>query len=190
MYFLNANHQMFKENGLEEEFIQVYKEVFRGAPFYEDFTENEVREILTKYLLPESYLVIAIKDNKMVGYGASIPATFCPGQVREILSKYVVIEETIFNADLAVLPDYRRMGIGTRLIELRNEYSNTIGAGYIAMRTNKTGSLSKGIYLRHGFEELPESMQVKQKRIDNRLSEVDERVLLVKSISHTQEAIL
>src|SRR5437773_2747393 len=76
--------------------------------FYADWSFSEYAKNYYTNLLnnPEAVCFIVEDDEKMVGYAAVAPKT-----VNHRLSKYCEIE------NIGIIPEYRKQGIGKRLIE-------------------------------------------------------------------------
>ncbi len=174
---------------LRTQFIHLFKSVFSSAPFWEAFTDEEVDSIYEEYLQPECLLIGAFNEqNTLIGYGASVPVTSASKELQQILSQYAEPNKIVYNADLAVYEEYRNQGIGSHLIARRHQWAQESGFQYVAMRTNKLGSMSKPLYTKLGFEQLAETMTVCQKRVRKDIPETESRILLMNSISALQIA--
>lgn len=53
--------------------------------------------------------------------------------------------------DIAVLPDYRRRGIGAALLDAGIEYLRGAGAGRIFLEVRESNSAARGLYASRGF---------------------------------------
>lgn len=160
-----------------EEFSAVYK-VFRGAPFFEAWTEKEIRK---------EYFELLEKGAWMWGY-------FENGECIGILTLYQCIpgehpisfqnpKDVVYLSDIAVLEEYRRRGIGGKLFDEAISFSKESNFKLIYMRTNAKPGLSKsiGIAKRRGFQEMREKQSVNIERINGKVKD-DLRMFLKKEL--------
>ena len=161
-----------------DDFIKAYK-VFRYPPYYEDWTEamilDEYME-LTKYGHVHGYYI----GEKCVGI-----VTF-----RSMLLKdrhpvhYDHPEKVAYLSDLTVLPEYRKVGIGTELMEFALKTIKDEGYERVYMKTLEIGkSMSYGIAIKLGFKLLEGVNSIdKMKRLKKDRSEEDLKIYLDKEL--------
>ncbi len=79
-------------------------------------------------------------------------------------------DKVMYLADVAVLDEYRRMGLGNQLMLYGVMKSKEMGYDKLYMRTLERGSMSLGIALRIGFKQIPKLVQnVEMKRINGKV---------------------
>lgn len=142
-----------------EDFKNVYK-VFSGPPYNEKYTEEELEEIFREYQ-EKGYIYGAYNDTECIGLialerGAKTnqPVSFQDDSV-------------MYLADIAVLNEYRRKGLGNQLMLYGVMQSKALGYKRLYMRTLENGSMSYGIAMRIGFKQIPDAFQnVEKERVN------------------------
>lgn len=153
-----------------EDFKRVYR-VFSGPPYNEKYTEEELEEIFIKYqqtgYLYGAYTqdgcvgLIALERGRQEGHPVSFEG-----------------EKVMYLADVAVLGEYRRKGVGNQLMLYGVMQSKQLGYDRLYMRTLETGSMSYGIARRIGFQQIPGAQQgVERERISG-VSETMQNIFL------------
>lgn len=144
-----------------EDFKKVYR-VFSGPPYNEKYTEEELEEIFREYR-EKGYIYGAYNDKECVGMialerGAKVdqPVNFPD-------------ENVMYLADVAVLSNYRKKGLGNQLMLYGVMQSKALGYEKLYMRTLERGSMSYSIALRIGFKQIPNLFQnVERERISGK----------------------
>ncbi len=145
-----------------DDFKKVYK-VFSGPPYNEKYTEEELEEIFREYK-EKGYIYGAYNNEECVGMlalerGAK---TDQPVEFQE--------ENIMYLADVAVLNDYRRKGLGNQLMLYGVMQSKALGYEKLYMRTLERGSMSYSIALKIGFKQIPNVFQsVKKERVNGQV---------------------
>jgi len=107
-----------------------------------------------KKSFPGKKIFVAIDNKKIVGYSFGwIETRFYHNKVK----KYV------YCSDLFVLKEYRRKGIGKKLIKKFEDFCRKKGLEYLQLSTNFKNKIGKKIYPSIGFKEC-EIMYVKRIR--------------------------
>jgi len=163
-------------------FINLYKEVFSGAPFYERFTNEEVASIYDDLMQQNGFLCCVIHQGQLIAFGTGMPLAQLSAELRQICQKYLPPEDAFYNSDVATHPDYRNQGIGSTLIEKRLGYARNKGYRYSVFRTNREGSMSAPLYQRLGFQTMEETTWVTQPRTRPDMSDTDERIIMWKAL--------
>lgn len=152
-------------------------DVFKKAPYFEEFTEREVKDIFTGYQ-QKGILFLARTSEKIIGFGAAIPLS--QEKIIATLAEACGIDpkEAWYMADLGVVEDRRREKIGTQLIQAR---LNVLPKDSTAiMRTSVNNIASQTIYRNLGFTQMDGMVQeVEQKRVDGSVWR-DERIFFAK----------
>ena len=143
------------------DFKKVYR-VFSGPPYNEKYTEEELENIFEEY------------NEKGYMYGAYVEEE-CVGLIaleRGVKSNQPVRfqdENVMYLADVAVLDNYRRKGLGNQLMLYAVMQSKLLGYKRLYMRTLENGSMSYGIALRIGFKQIPNVFQsIERERINGK----------------------
>lgn len=141
-----------------EDFKKVYK-VFSGPPYNEKYTEEELEEIFKEYQ-EKGYMYGAYNNEECVGMIA-LERGVKQDQPVNFRDKNVM-----YLADVAVLNNYRRKGLGNQLMLYGVIQSKMLGYEKLYMRTLERGSMSYGIALKIGFKQIPNLLQsVKKERV-------------------------
>ena len=149
-----------KEIENKNDFNKVYR-VFSGAPYYEKYTEEELKEIFEEYK-KKGYVYGAYSDDRCLGIVA-----LERGVKKEQPVEYQD-EKVMYLADIAVLEDYRKKGLGTKLMLYAVMKSKELGYDKVYMRTLEAEkSMSYGIARKIGFKQIPNLyQQIKRERMD------------------------
>ncbi len=153
-----------------EDFKNVYR-VFSGPPYNEKYTEEELEEIFREYQ-EKGYIYGAYNDKECIGLIAlergaksSQPVSFQDDSV-------------MYLADIAVLNEYRRNGLGNQLMVYGVMQSKALGYRRLYMRTLENGSMSYGIAKRIGFRQIPNVFQNVEKERVNGTTETMRNIFL------------
>lgn len=149
-----------------EDFKKVYK-VFSGPPYNEKYTEEELEEIFNEYS-KTGYIYGAYSGENCVGL---IATTI--GAEKEQPVSFEEDENIMYLADIAVLDEYRRTGLGTQLMIYGVMMAKSMGYSKMYMRTLEKGkSMSYGIANKVGFSQIPDIYQiVERERTDGTIQE-------------------
>lgn len=152
------------------DFKEVYK-VFSGPPYNEIYTDEELEEIYGEYQ-EKGYIYGAYNKEKCVGLialeigaKADQPVDFPD-------------ERVMYLADVAVLDEYRRNGLGNQLMLYGVLQSKALGFNRLYMRTLQEGSMSYGIATRIGFKEIPDVLQGVERERTNGTTETMQNIFL------------
>ncbi len=145
-----------------EDFKKVYK-VFSGPPYNEKYTEEELEEIFREYQ-EKGYMYGVYNNEECVGMIA------LERGVEENQPVNFLEENVMYLADIAVLNNYRRKGLGNQLMLYGVMQSKALGYGKLYMRTLERGSMSYGIALKIGFKQIPNLFQsVEKERVNGQV---------------------
>jgi len=153
-----------------EDFKRVYR-VFSGPPYNEKYTEEELEEIFEEYQ-QGGYIFGAYTEDGCVGLIALERGTKQEHPVT------LPADRTMYLADVAVLEEYRRKGLGNQLMLYGVMQSKAFGYERLYMRTLERGSMSYGIAQRIGFRQIPGAVQGVEKERMNGSSEVMQNIFL------------
>ena len=145
-------------------FVQVYQEAFSGPPYFEEYDEEMVANLAWKPHRLSGCIVLALDGEKTVGLGCCLPlarvTANCPNSffllsLRRRAELPFQALEACYMTELAVLPEYRKRGIGTELVRRRLDWAKEQGIKYYLMRTAAEGSNSLSLYSRLGAKIVP-----------------------------------
>lgn len=172
------NYEKYKTN-----YIEIYKNIFSKAPYFEIFTNEEAEEVYQLSLLDSSISLLAIKDNQIIGFALGIQLSIHNDEkFKTLTNTYFNLDKVLYNAELGVLPEYRGLGIGSTLINKRIFFAKNMGYETICMRTKKEGSMSISLYQKLGFKIL-EGVEELSNTVKNIvMNEQDIRIILYKNL--------
>lgn len=154
------NGQIKKLTDLKD-FKKIYK-VFSGPPYNEKYTEEELEGIFRKYK-EKGYIYGAYNNKECIGMIALEIG------IKEDQPVNFQNENVMYLADVAVLNNYRRKGLGNQLMLYGVMQSKLLGYEKLYMRTLERGSMSYGIALKIGFKQIPDLFQdVERERVDGK----------------------
>lgn len=155
------NGQMKELTNLDD-FKKIYK-VFSGPPYNEKYTEEELEEIFREYQ-EKGYIYGAYNHEECIGM-----IVLERGVKTDQPVKFQG-EKVMYLADVAVLNDYRRKGLGNQLMLFGVMQSKALGYKKLYMRTLERGSMSYGIALKIGFKQIPNLFQsVEKERVNGQV---------------------
>ncbi len=161
------------------EFSEVYREAFGGPPYFEKYTDSQLKEIWDGHI--ENVMILAMRNGRVVGFGCSHPvAGVREDDVRSFIEAHsdhnqLPVEKTVFMSDLGVLESVRGCGLGTKLILERLIEAEKDGYTHYAMRTAAINSNSERIYRSAGAKALSGVQQVGPGEVE---TESTERIFL------------
>ncbi|MFA5163580.1 MAG: GNAT family N-acetyltransferase [Patescibacteria group bacterium] len=155
-----------RKDGLKYQpaFIKVYQEVFAGPPYFETYSDEEVIYSAWDSHLEKGCIVLAMKGDEVIGLGCCIPIlNIMPGEANEDVKNLffsrldslpIPLNRACYMSELAVLSDFRGLGIGTELIRQRWSWAKSFGLSHYIVRTAAEGSNSVRMYKHLGAKEI------------------------------------
>lgn len=161
-----------------EDFATVFK-VFSDGPFFEAWSPEMVFQKYNSFDVKDGFIFGYYLDGKCVAILTIRP--FIPG---EHPVNFVSTSKTMYLSDIATLPAYRRIGIGTTLLLHAIQQSEILGYDKIYLRSNeKSISMFFNIARRHGFTQIWDLCQeVEFPRIKPIIPSKDLRIFMVKNL--------
>lgn len=148
------------------DFESVYQ-VFTEEPYNEKYTKEELQEIFEEYR-EEGYMYGVYDKDKCLGLIA------LKDGVEEEHPVEFEEERIMYLADIAVLDEYRRTGLGTELMIYGALQSKSLGYQKLYMRTLREKSMSKGIAGKIGFNQIQDVYQiVERERTDGNVTGIE-----------------
>lgn len=159
-----------KELTILEDFKKVYR-VFSGPPYNEKYTEEELEDIFKEYQ-EKGYMYGAYNNEECIGLIALERGAKSDQPVK------FEDENVMYLADVAVVNNYRRRGLGNQLMLYGVMQSKLLGYRKLYMRTLEEGSMSYGIALRIGFKQIPNTFQSVERERTNGTTETMQNIFL------------
>lgn len=153
-----------------EDFKKVYK-VFSGPPYNEKYTEEELEEIFKEYQ-EKGYMYGAYNYDECVGL------IVLERGAKEDQPVNYQNEKVMYLADIAVLDNYRRKGLGNQLMLYGVMQSKVLGYDKMYMRTLEKGSMSYGIASKIGFKQIPNVFQEVERERTNGLTQTMKNIFI------------
>jgi histidine racemase len=156
----------------------LYRECFGGPPYYEQFSDEEIKAIFSEYVR-DGRLFIARDKGDIVGFGASLPLSSV-SEIDSIIAKTSNIDRSNcwYMADLGVKPEYRSNGIARKMVAERIAAAPEDAT--ILMRTSINNIASQTLYRSQGFQQIEGAYQdVERTRTDGQVIS-DKRLFLAK----------
>lgn len=167
--------------------IAAYHAVFSGFPYFESYTDEEVRSTLESLWRSSGaiFLVAAIGDD-VAGFSAAIPL-IRKASVANQLTGLVPIQHTFYLAELGVLPEYRGRKIGRNLVRERLRLIDQDQYSHVVLRISTDNTPSGEMYKALGFFDMGVTMSVTRRRQNSEVRE-DERQFLSRVLSQVPMA--
>ena len=164
-------------------FIGAYQTIFAEAPYFERYTPLDAEGIYQKLSsVTGNITLIAAKPNRtVVGFGIAIPIRDKYSVAAE-LSGLIPLTHTMYLAELGVLEEYRRMGIGRTLIRERLRLIDQNNFSHVVLRVSTNFDPAKNLYESLGFEDMGVYMEVSRVRTDG-LVKTDRRLFMSRLLS-------
>jgi GNAT superfamily N-acetyltransferase len=104
-------------------------EVFRDFPYlYAGDIEYEKKYLQTYIDCPESVIVIAFDDNKVVGASTAMPMKFETDELKKpFLDHHYDLDDVFYCSESVLNKQYRGYGIGVRFFEQREAHAQDLG---------------------------------------------------------------
>ena len=162
----------YLQNGL----CQTYQEAFSQAPYFEYFSDSDVKEIFESYL-KTGISFVAVDKGQVIGFSAATPIDANPG-VLDAVRNSITKSNVWYMADLGVKSDYRRQGIANELVKIRID--SIPNNAQIIMRTSVDNHASQNIYKALGFTRIQNAIQNVEQARQNQSVQSDIRLFMTK----------
>ena len=143
-----------------EDYLKIFK-VFEGFPFYEKWTEEEIKEEFDLNLT-KGHIFGYYEDDNCLGFISmrnQIP--------NEHPVHYKDVAKVVYFSDLAVLHQYRRRGIANQLFDYALYIAKSEGYEYAYLRINDNTPMAYDIAKRHGFHKEYDSYEIVSRPVMN-----------------------
>lgn len=142
-------------------FICAYQEAFGGPPYFETYSTKEVMEKVWLPHVKDGTVVLALDNERVVGFGCAMPVLKSPLEVKEFLILHqggdsfpVDLDRAWYMSELGVVTSHRQRGIGYALVKHRLLTIDHRGDTHYVFRTAAEGSNSIHLYRKIGAIEL------------------------------------
>ena len=159
----------------EKGLVNLYQDIFSEEPYFEDFSDQEIKIIFTDYLNQGGLVFTATENDQIVGFSAAIPIK--KSSIVNVDGIKSLPNNTWYMADLGVAKPIRRQGLAEDLV--RSRLRAIPENSYVVMRTAKNNIASQSLYEKLGFQLLDFTQNVAQERIGDQAEE-DQRIFMGK----------
>lgn len=139
---VKINKQQYSSNGIVIDELKkiddglllcsdAYKNVFNGAPFYEDWTIDSAISQILEYVDNNALILSSLSKDKVVGFLVAMSGT--PENQKEYVS--LKDEEVKFIEEIGVLQEYRNQKIASKMVAVLLSFINK-QEKYFVYRTN------------------------------------------------------
>ena len=128
-----------------KEYLNVFN-VFGNFPFFEKWTQEEVRLEFDNNLAT-GHIFGYYEDDICVGF-----ISMREQHPHEHPIHYGHESKVLYISDLAVLPNYRNRGIGTKLFEYALTIAKSEGYDFAYLRVNEKNPMGLEIFKKYGFK--------------------------------------
>ena len=148
-------------------FVGAYQTIFAEAPYYERFFPNEAEGVLQRCLQTPGHisLLVVRGATQVVGFAMGVPLSSRQDVYRE-MGGLLPVAHTFYLAELGILPEYRRKGLGAELVAKRLALIDRKVFSHVVLRNSTNINVSENIYKHAGFEDIGVYQEVSSRRID------------------------
>ena len=135
------------------DYLEVFK-IFEGFPFFEKWTEEEIRKEFDLNLT-KGHIFGYYENDTCIGFISmreQIP--------NEHPVHYKDVFKVVYLSDLAVKPQYRRRGIASRLLDYAFEVAKSEGYEYAYLRINSKTPMAYDLAKKYGFRQEYDSYEI------------------------------
>jgi ribosomal protein S18 acetylase RimI-like enzyme len=135
---------------IEAQVIATFIEAFASAPRFEPWCPADVRAYLQKRSGPGSVCVVAIEQDKLLGFGLGLPLGQAPEGAE--IARHSRTEKGFYISSLAVNAGARGQGLGTRLTQALLVEAEPGYSACLARSRTDAGAVRR-VFSRLGFSE-------------------------------------
>lgn len=108
-----------------EDLARLRIRVFREFPYlYDGTTAYEARYLQTYFQCPDSLIVLARDDDRIVGCATAIPLKFEESEFQKpFIEQKMPPDAVMYFGESVLLPDYRGQGVGKNFLQKRIHYA-------------------------------------------------------------------
>lgn len=129
--------------------LAVYNEVFSAPPRNEKINLSEIKESLLKILNSKGVIVVAVNNEKIIGFATSIHTSLHKD------AKAMGIHEGWFHSDTAILLSFRGRGVASELFNQRESIMSKLAYSPVRYSRTRTDAGTINIILsKYGFKKI------------------------------------
>ncbi|MEC7984518.1 MAG: GNAT family N-acetyltransferase [Myxococcota bacterium] len=165
-------------------FVGSYQTIFADPPYNERFFPSEAEAVIYKNLqTPEHITLLCVQDELVVGFGFAVPVHSRSAVIQK-LRGLIPVSNSFYLAELGILEQYRRRGLGRALTEHRLRLINAQKYSYAVLRTSVVKDSSYRMFLNMQFEDMGVYTEVSSRRTDGKVR-TDRRLYLTRMLEST-----
>lgn len=170
----------------EAGFVDAYRRIFSGEPYFEDFSADEATAIWRRLTKIRDHITLVAQDADGVvrGFGVCIPLTSAPDASRE-LTGIVPQKHTMYLVELGVDAEWRGRKLGKHLVKLRVQLIDQEQYSHVVLRVAEGRTSSFEMYRSLDFADTGVSMVVQHRRVDGSVKG-DTRYFMAKVLSQVR----
>lgn len=143
-----------------KDFAGLYARVFAEPPWNEKWTEEDVRKEFADWRRQKHPLILVARDDAGRVVGASVGHHIENFLDRTPYLKGKVPQNSYYLRDVAVHPDYRRLGLAHTFTLIRELHANLLGCDAVISRTHEANTPRLELFKMHGYRKLHEHEEV------------------------------
>lgn len=163
-------------------FVKAYRDVFARPPYEEAFSEEEASGVWDALVRAANHITFVVEDaGEVVAFASAIPLS-ADGPVARALAGLVPVRDTMYLAELGVLPEYRDRGLARLLVKARLKAMDPARFTHVVLRAVEGKNEALAMYRDLAFTDMGVSMTVTRARIDGTVRS-DERHFMSRVLS-------
>jgi ribosomal protein S18 acetylase RimI-like enzyme len=173
----------------ERAFVDAYRRIFAGEPYFEDFTEAEAQRVWRRLTSCRGHITLVAYDpargaDELVGFAVAIPLVESV-DVARLLTGLLPVRTTMYLVELGVDEEWRGRGLGRHLVKLRVHLTDAERYSHVVLRVAEGRTATFELYRGMGFSDVGVSMAVSQRRTDGQVKS-DNRYFMSRVLSQVE----
>ena len=161
--------------------IKIYQRAFAEPPWNEAWTAEDVQKDMDKCLAEKNPIFLVAEVGKAV-VGMRWAYELRPEQFPFLL---ITEGEAMYGDELAIIKEFRGMGIATRMMRLSLERAYELGYRKFIGRTTAENAPMLALYDKLGYEDTGEREKISKKRTSGTVK-TDERIYFCKDLEQME----
>ncbi len=149
MQIIRASRDLYQK--YREDILDIFLDVI-SMEMYSQYVDPEVESAYHDDMFEKGYYLLALEDDKLIGYIAAYPLAEEPLLPNEIKEKYQP-ERCDYLSEMHIKADRRRQGIGTKLMEAYLKGVDHDAYDHAVVRAWTVEGGAGPFYKRFGFED-------------------------------------
>lgn len=161
---------------------KTYQIVFSTSPYNERFYPNEVDNLMRRHIEgKDQSTILVVKEQRVIGFGLASPVNNHPDISRRVRG-LLPIKQTYYIAEIGILPDCRRKGLGQKILEQHMKNMDPEKFNYIVLRSSISEDPAHFMFQKMGFEDMGVYMDIHSRKTDG-ATRIDHRALLSRMVN-------